>query len=98
MHGLFIRDVVQPFPRETFGKIPRFEMERFHPGTPALLAEQSSLMRIIKSRVLPEERVAIDATVEARQPATQPHRPECEITQRQPPVGSPLNLTRCQED
>src|SRR5260370_14341397 len=86
LHGLLVRDAIQPFSRESFGKIPRFEVQRLHSRPAALLAKKAGLMGIIKSRVLPEGRVASDATVEARQPATHPYAPDGALTPRHAPA------------
>src|SRR5260370_33325280 len=97
VHRLFIRDTVQPFPRETFGKIPRLKVQWLHPGSPALLTKQPGMVRVIKGRLRSKGRVTNNATAEACQPPTQPHRPEAEITQRHPPVATTLDVTPCQE-
>src|SRR5260370_7582077 len=92
VHRLFIRDTVQPFPRETFGKIPRLKVQWLHPGSPALLTKQPGMVRVIKGRLRSKGRVTNNATVEAWQPPPHPPLPECKITHRHPPASTPPAL------
>src|SRR5204863_9195995 len=89
---------IQPLAREAFGKVPCFEVQRLHSGPAALLAKQAGQMRVVKGGLRAKGRVADDATIKPRKPATQPHRPEHEVAQRQGPISSALHFARGQQD
>src|SRR5436309_16127921 len=86
LHGLLVRNAIQPLAREAFGKVPCFQLQRPHSWAAALLAKQAAQVRVAKAGLRAEGRVADDTPIETCQPPTSPHRPEHEGAQRQGPT------------
>src|ERR1700722_4533954 len=91
-------DLVELLSRKSFGELPGLEMQRLHSAAPALPAKQSGVPGCMEGRSASKRRAACRASIERWQPPTKPHRPKCEVTQRQMPVPGAFDLANREQE